>query len=138
MRKLLLPLVVILIACALLGGSTAQAAPLADKCDPPFDEDGVARSAEECPCTTNPNDNLFCADATNYIIAKVTEMFKIGFAIYARHLGQTLSYVYGTFAILPLFMVWMYMAWLIFLFGAELNAAFHEVKRHDRFDRRVS
>ncbi|MCP4674964.1 MAG: YihY/virulence factor BrkB family protein [Deltaproteobacteria bacterium] len=61
------------------------------------------------------------------------EGFKVGFAFYAQHLGATLNYVYGTFAILPLFMVWMYMAWLIFLFGAELNAALHEVRRHDRF-----
>ncbi len=68
----------------------------------------------------------------------IFESFKFGFAFYARHLGVTLPYVYGTFAILPLFMVWIYLAWLIFLFGAELNAALHEVKRHDRFDRRVS
>ncbi|MCP4600626.1 MAG: YihY family inner membrane protein [Proteobacteria bacterium] len=67
----------------------------------------------------------------------IFEAFKIGFAFYAKHLGVTISYVYGTFAILPLFMLWIYVAWLIFLFGAELNAALHEVKRHDRFDRRI-
>ena len=58
----------------------------------------------------------------------------MGFALYARHLGVTLSYVYGTMAILPLFMIWVYLAWIIFLFGAELNAALHEVKRHDTFE----
>lgn len=63
------------------------------------------------------------------------EAVKIGFAFYAKHLGITLSYVYGTFAILPLFMVWIYLAWLIFLFGAEFNAALHEVKYHDSFKR---
>lgn len=61
------------------------------------------------------------------------EALKIGFALYAKYLGITLSYIYGTLTILPLFMVWVYLAWLIFLFGAELNAALHEVKRHDRF-----
>jgi membrane protein len=62
------------------------------------------------------------------------EAVKMGFALYARHLGVTLSYVYGTMAILPLFMIWVYLAWIIFLFGAELNAALHEVKRHDTFE----
>jgi uncharacterized BrkB/YihY/UPF0761 family membrane protein len=31
-------------------------------------------------------------------------------------------------------MVWIYVAWVVFLFGAELNAALHEVRRHDQFD----
>jgi membrane protein len=66
----------------------------------------------------------------------IFEAFKIGFALYAKYLGITLSYVYGTLTILPLFMVWVYLAWLIFLFGAELNAALHEVKRYDRFGSR--
>ncbi|MBW2276563.1 MAG: YihY family inner membrane protein [Deltaproteobacteria bacterium] len=62
------------------------------------------------------------------------EIVKTGFAFYAQHLGETLSYIYGTFAILPLFMIWLYMAWLIFLFGAELNAALHEVPHYERFE----
>jgi len=62
------------------------------------------------------------------------EIVKIGFALYARYLGVTLSYIYGTLTILPLFMIWLYVAWLIFLFGAELNAALHEVPHYDRFE----
>ncbi|MBN2804851.1 MAG: YihY/virulence factor BrkB family protein [Deltaproteobacteria bacterium] len=61
------------------------------------------------------------------------ELAKLGFAIYAKYLGETLSYVYGTLAIIPLFMIWIYLLWLIFLFGAELNAALHEVRQYDRF-----
>jgi membrane protein len=63
------------------------------------------------------------------------EAVKLGFAIYAQHAGLALSPVYGTLVILPLFMVWVYVAWLIFLFGAELSAALHEVRRHDLFER---
>lgn len=63
----------------------------------------------------------------------ILEAVKIGFAFYAKHIGVTISYVYGAFAILPLFMVWTYLAWLIFLFGAEFNAALHEVPHHARF-----
>ena len=65
------------------------------------------------------------------------EALKAGFAFYVTHLGSTLSYLYGTFAILPLAMVWIYLTWLIFLFGSELNAALHEVQHYGRFERRV-
>lgn len=64
------------------------------------------------------------------------EAVKMGFAFYAKYLGFTLSNVYGAMAILPIFMIWIYLAWLIFLFGAELNAALHEVQRHDLFEKR--
>jgi membrane protein len=67
------------------------------------------------------------------VTGMMLEALKIGFAFYARYLGATLSYLYGTFAILPLSMIWIYLMWLVFLFGAELNAALHEVKRHDLF-----
>ena len=60
------------------------------------------------------------------------ELLKHGFALYASRVGHTLSAVYGTFAILPLFLVWIYLAWLVFLFGAELSAALHEVRHHER------
>lgn len=63
------------------------------------------------------------------------EAIKIVFAVYAQHAGAALSPVYGTLVILPLFMVWIYIAWLVFLFGAELSAALHEVRRHDQFER---
>ena len=69
-----------------------------------------------------------------FVTGIVLEALKVGFAFYVTRIGGTLSYLYGTFAILPLAMVWIYLAWIIFLFGAELNAALHEVKRHDRFD----
>ncbi|MBN2530875.1 MAG: YihY/virulence factor BrkB family protein [Deltaproteobacteria bacterium] len=62
------------------------------------------------------------------------ELLKWGFAIYATYMGDTLSYVYGTMAILPMFLVWIYLMWLTFLFGAELNAALHEVTHYSRFD----
>lgn len=70
---------------------------------------------------------------TSAIVAGIAlELVKWGFALYATHLGDTLSYVYGTMAILPMFLMWIYLTWLIFLFGAELNAALHEVGHYGR------
>lgn len=66
--------------------------------------------------------------------ALLLESLKFGFAVYVRYLGGALSYLYGTFTILPLAMIWIYAGWIIFLFGVELNAALHEVARRDRFN----
>jgi membrane protein len=40
------------------------------------------------------------------------------------------SAVYGVMAAIPLFMVWMNLAWTIILYGAELSFAFQNVERH--------
>ncbi len=60
------------------------------------------------------------------ITAILIESLKIGFAIYVKYLGNTLSYLYGTLAIIPMAMIWIYINWFVFLFGAELSAALHE------------
>ena len=36
--------------------------------------------------------------------------------------------IYGSFAAIPLFLVWMRSSWLVVLFGAELSAAYQNVK----------
>ncbi len=64
------------------------------------------------------------------------EALKSGFALYVKHAGATLTSLYGAFAIFPMFLVWVFFAWFVFLFGAELNAALHEVESHDKFLKR--
>jgi membrane protein len=44
------------------------------------------------------------------------------FAVYVRH-APTYSMVYGTFAAIPVFLIWIYVSWLIVLLGAELTAS---------------
>jgi len=50
------------------------------------------------------------------------EILKIGFSIY---IGATSFYstVYGTLAIIPIFLLWMYIAWMAVLVGAVVAAA---------------
>ncbi|MGZ5033682.1 MAG: YihY family inner membrane protein [Usitatibacter sp.] len=44
------------------------------------------------------------------------------FAVYVRY-APTYSLVYGTFAAVPVFLIWIYLSWLIVLLGAELTAS---------------
>jgi membrane protein len=39
--------------------------------------------------------------------------------------------IYGSFAALPLFLVWLYMSWLIVLFGAEISFASQNVETYE-------
>jgi membrane protein len=43
------------------------------------------------------------------------------FAVYVRH-ATTYSLVYGAFAAVPLFLLWLELSWMVLLFGAELTA----------------
>ncbi len=39
--------------------------------------------------------------------------------------------IYGSFAALPLFMIWVHLSWLIVLFGAELSFAYQNVRQYE-------
>jgi len=50
------------------------------------------------------------------------ELAKRGFSAYATD-GSSYSRIYGALAIIPIFIVWIYLSWLTVLFGASLAAA---------------
>ncbi len=57
------------------------------------------------------------------ILAAVAfEAMKSVFAEYVR-LVPTYSLVYGAFAAIPIFLLWVYLSWLVVLFGAEFTAS---------------
>lgn len=56
------------------------------------------------------------------VAAILFEGAKEGFAYYVRY-APTYSVLYGAFAVLPFFLLWVYLSWLVILFGAELTAA---------------
>lgn len=57
------------------------------------------------------------------LIASIAfEGMKIGFGWYIKHFGN-FKLVYGAFASVPIFLLWLYAVWVIVLFGAVLTAS---------------
>jgi membrane protein len=61
------------------------------------------------------------AIAGGVFAALMFEAAKRGFVLYVTHV-PTYERVYGTVAVLPLFLVWVYVSWIIVLFGAAVTA----------------
>ncbi len=55
-----------------------------------------------------------------FVAAILAELLKVGFAYFIAR-GSVRS-VYGAFAALPLFLLWMYLSWYVLLFGAAIAA----------------
>jgi membrane protein len=61
--------------------------------------------------------------AGGFVAALFFEAMKEIFAGYVARV-PTYSIVYGTFATIPLFLLWVYFSWLVILFGAEVTVSF--------------
>jgi membrane protein len=57
-----------------------------------------------------------------FVAAMLFEISKQLFRVYV-HESPTYGHVYGAFAAVPVFLVWLYLSWLVVLFGAELTAS---------------
>lgn len=60
--------------------------------------------------------------AGGVLAAAVFEVMKSVFAAYIRAV-PTYHLVYGAFASVPIFLLWLYLSWLVVLFGAEFTAS---------------
>ncbi len=71
-----------------------------------------------------PNRHVDARDAMigGFAAAVVLEVMKSGFAYYLTHF-PTYTALYGAFATLPIFLMWVYLSWLVTLFGATLAAS---------------
>lgn len=69
-----------------------------------------------------PNRRVAWRDALigGFIAAILAELVKSLFGVFVSR--GTVRSVYGAFAVLPLFLVWVYLAWYVLLFGAALAA----------------
>jgi membrane protein len=55
------------------------------------------------------------------------ELMSRGFATYVLH-GSLMS-IYGAFAAVPIFLMWIFLSWLAFLFGAAIAATLPQLRR---------
>ena len=60
-----------------------------------------------------------------FVAGVAFELAKRGFGLYVAKL-PTYTLVYGAFAIIPLFLLWLYVSWVVVLFGATLTASLPE------------
>jgi len=60
-------------------------------------------------------------------IFQITQWIYIAFQIGAARYGA----IYGSFAALPLFLIWLQISWLIVLFGAEISFAHQNVETYE-------
>ena len=71
-----------------------------------------------------PNRHVSWRDAAygGFGAALVLELLKMLLAWYVTRF-PTYTLVYGTFAILPIFLLWLYFSWVVVLFGATVSAS---------------
>lgn len=70
-----------------------------------------------------PNARVAPRDAIvgGILVAVLLEVMKTGFAFYVSQIS-TYTMIYGAFAALPVFLIWVYLSWLSILFGAIVAA----------------
>lgn len=72
------------------------------------------------------------------VAAVLFELAKMGFGVYVRSVST--QEIYGTLAVIPLFLIWIYVSWVIVLLGAYISyclAGFSLKKERARADRQT-
>jgi membrane protein len=80
-----------------------------------------------------PNKKVFWpAGLAGGILAGI--LFELAKRAYTLYATRTIAYsaIYGTMAAIPIFLIWIYVIWLIILFGAEVAYAWQNLDAHRR------
>ncbi len=75
------------------------------------------------------------AVAGGVICAVLFELAKYGFGIYIKEM-PSYENIYGAVAIIPLFLVWIYVSWVIVLFGAHITFCLSSFRLQDEIEHR--
>lgn len=65
-----------------------------------------------------------------FFVSVVLELAKWGFSLFFTHF-PSYQVLYGAFAAVPLFLIWVFLSWAIILLGAEITAWLGEAERAD-------
>jgi membrane protein len=71
--------------------------------------------------------------AGGFICAVLFELAKYGFGIYVKEM-PSYENIYGAIAIVPLFLIWIYVSWMIVLFGAHITFCFSSFRLQDEIE----
>lgn len=69
-----------------------------------------------------------------FLSAMLFEVAKAGFVGYAANANYTV--IYGALAIVPIFLMWIYLVWTVVLFGASLAASLTTFSDYSRYETR--
>jgi membrane protein len=77
-----------------------------------------------------PNRRIKFRDALvgGFFMAIISGLMRSGFTLYLSKF-PTYTLIYGTFAVLPIFLIWVYMSWLIVLLGAYIVSLMPQIRR---------
>lgn len=83
----------------------------------------VSTAGFACLFAIVPNTKVLSRDAIigGILVSVLLEIMKFGFAFYVSQIS-TYTAIYGAFAALPVFLIWVYLSWLSVLFGAIVAA----------------
>lgn len=70
-----------------------------------------------------------------FICAVLFEFAKYGFGVYVREM-PSYENIYGAVAIIPLFLIWIYVSWMIVLFGAHITFCLSSFRLKDEIKNR--
>lgn len=80
-----------------------------------------------------PNTKVKIKDAllAGIIAGTVFQIFQVGY-VYLQSYLSAYNAIYGSFAAMPLFLIWLQISWQIVLSGAELSFAYQNLSRYEQ------
>lgn len=77
-----------------------------------------------------PNRRIRFRDAMvgGFFTAIIFEIMRMSFTLYLSYF-PTYTLIYGAFAILPIFLIWLYISWLLVLLGAYIVSLMPQIRR---------
>ncbi|MGM0453670.1 MAG: YhjD/YihY/BrkB family envelope integrity protein, partial [Thermodesulfobacteriota bacterium] len=67
-------------------------------------------------------------------------IWQLAFSLYTDFYVGVVNYnkIYGTFAVLPIFIIWLYISWIIVLIGAQMTSAIQRIKSYQQESKKTT